>query len=240
MLDFTDQHVIVTGGTRGLGAAFSRAFIARGARVTATYVSGEAKARELAESCGDRLALACFDVADPAAVEQFWGGLDAPVDVLVNNAGIRKDAIVGMTPVEDWRRVLSVNLDGTFYMSKFAVMAMSRRKYGRIINVTSPAAELGMKGAGSYAASKAGQAALARTLAMEVATRKITVNNLEPGFTETDLISEVPAELKDEWRKHVPLGRFATTEEVANACLFLASREASYITGTTLRVAGGL
>jgi 3-oxoacyl-[acyl-carrier protein] reductase len=242
VLDFAGQHVIVTGGTRGLGAAFSRAFLARGAKVIATYASAEAEAAAFAKDAdgGERLTLARFDVADHSAVEKFWAGIHHPVEVLVNNAGIRKDAIVGMTPIEDWRRVLSVNLDGTFHMSKQAVMAMSRRKYGRIINVISPAAEIGMKGAGSYAASKAGQAALARTLAVELASRKITVNCLEPGFVDTELLGDLSEEWKAEQRAKIPLGRFAELEEVASACLFLASREASYITGTTLRVAGGL
>jgi len=241
MLDFTDQHVVVTGGTRGLGAAFTRAFLGRGAYVTATYVSGAEKAAAFAASvASDKLTLSCFDVSDYAAVEKFWGGLTRPVEVLVNNAGIRKDSIVGMMPADDWKKVLSINLDGTFYMSKMAVMAMSRKKYGRIINVTSPAADIGMKGAASYAASKAGQGALARTLAVEVASRKITVNNLEPGYTDTELLADISDEMKSEWKKQIPLGRFATVEEVAHACLFLASREAAYVTGTTLRVAGGL
>lgn len=240
MLDFTDQHVIVTGGTRGLGGAFTRAFVQRGAYVTAIWVSGEDKAAALKNELGDRLTLVQLDVADAPAVDKFWDNLQRPVDVLVNNAGIRKDAIVGLMPYEEWRRVLAVNLDGTYHMTKRAVQAMSRRKYGRIINVTSPAAHRGSLGASNYAASKAGQEALAKSVALEVASRNITVNCLEPGYADTDLIAGVPEEKKADWLKKIPLGRFAKPEEVANACLFLASREAGYVTGSTLKVAGGL
>jgi len=145
-----------------------------------------------------------------------------------------------MLPVEDWERVLDVNLGGSFAMSKHAVRAMSRRRYGRIIMISSPAAQIGMKGAASYAASKAGQAALARTLAVELASRNITVNCIEPGFVDTELLADLSEEAKAEWRARIPLGRFAKPEEIAAACLFLASREASYVTGATLRVSGGL
>ena len=125
-------------------------------------------------------------------------------------------------------------------MSKFGVRAMSRERYGRIINISSPSGRLGIKGQANYAASKAGQVALAKTLAKEVAKRKITVNCVEPGFIETELIDDLPEELVKEYKAMVPLKRFGTPEEVAHAVLFLASREASYITGTSLMVSGGL
>jgi 3-oxoacyl-[acyl-carrier protein] reductase len=242
MLDFSDQHVIVTGGTRGIGRALTQAFLARGAHVTATFSTnpeaGEALRREV--DAGDRLALARFDVSDHEAVKRFFEALGHPLHVLVNNAGIRKDAIVGMMKAEDWKRVLEVNLDGTFYMSKYAVQAMSRPKYGRIVNVTSPSADLGLAGQANYAASKAGQIAFTKTLAREVAKRRITVNCVQPGFVDTELLSDLSAETKKTYEDSVPMGRFATTEEIATAVLYLASKEASYVTGTVLRVAGGL
>jgi 3-oxoacyl-[acyl-carrier protein] reductase len=244
MLDFSGQLVVVTGGTRGIGRVITERFLERGARVAATYVSDGASAFGLREHLppeqAEHLTLARFDVADYASAERFFGSLERPPEVLVNNAGIKKDAIVGMLKPEDWRRVMAVNLDGTYHMSKLAVMAMSRQRYGRIINITSPSAELGFKGQASYAASKAGQVALARVLAKEVATRNITVNCVEPGFVETDLIADLDAAKLEEYKAMVPAGRFGTPVEVANAVLFLASKEASYITGATLRVAGGL
>lgn len=242
MLDFTDQHVIVTGGTRGIGRALSEAFLSRGAQVTATFGSDPAAAERMRAEldAGPRLVFAQFDVADHEAVKRFFEGLTHPVHVLVNNAGIRRDAIVGMMKVEDWKRVMEVNLDGTFYMSKYAVQAMSRPKYGRIVNVTSPSADLGLPGQANYAASKAGQIAFTKTLAREVASRRITVNCVQPGFVETELLSDLSPETKKTYEDSVPLGRFGTPAEIATAVLYLASREASYVTGTVLRVAGGL
>ena len=242
MLDFTDQHVIVTGGTRGIGRALTEAFLSRGAQVTATFTADPeaAERTRAAASAPDRLRLAQFDVSDHDAVKQFYESLPHPVHVLVNNAGIRKDAIVGMMKVEDWKRVLEVNLDGTFYMSKYAVQAMSRPKYGRIVNVSSPSADLGLPGQANYAASKAGQIAFTKSLAREVAKRRITVNCVQPGFVDTELLSDLSEETKKAYEDSVPLGRFGTTAEIASAVLYLASKEASYVTGTVLRVAGGL
>lgn len=242
MLDFSEQSVIVTGGTRGIGRALTTAFLARGGEVVATYIHGHEAAEKLKASVdgGHRLQLACFDVADGAAVEKFFDTLAKPPRVVVNNAGIRKDQIVGMMTEDDWRRVMSVNLDGTFNMCKHAVRAMSRQRYGRIINVTSVSAVLGIKGQANYAAAKAGQTALARTLSKEVASRGITVNCLEPGFVDTEMLDGLPEDTLAQYKKLVPMGRFGTTDEVASAALFLASKEASYVTGTTLRVAGGL
>ena len=242
MLEFDEQLVIVTGGTRGIGKAISSAFLSRGAKVIATYVSGAEAAEKFKSEHpqGEKLSLACFDVSDANAVESFFGNLEAAPQVLINNAGIRRDQIVGMMNLEDWNRVMEINLGGTFLMSKFGVRAMSRERYGRIINISSPSGRLGIKGQANYAASKAGQVALAKTLAKEVAKRKITVNCVEPGFIETELIDDLPEELVKEYKAMVPLKRFGTPEEVAHAVLFLASREASYITATSLMVSGGL
>jgi len=242
MLQFDDQLVIVTGGTRGIGKAISSAFLERGASVIATYVSG-AEAAEKFKSThpqGEKLSLAKFDVSDAQAVEEFFGTLERAPQVIINNAGIRRDQIVGMLSLEDWNRVMEINLGGTFLMSKFGVREMSRQRYGRIINISSPSGRLGIKGQANYAASKAGQVALAKTLAKEVAKRKITVNCVEPGFIETELIEDLPEELVKEYKSMVPLNRFGKPEEVAHAVLFLASKEASYITGTSLMVSGGL
>jgi 3-oxoacyl-[acyl-carrier protein] reductase len=242
MFDFKDQHAIVTGGTRGIGAAISSAFLARGARVTATYVANDAAAEAFRASSPDpeRLDLAKFDVSDYGAVEEFFGALDAPPQIVVANAGIRRDAILGMMPRDDWRRVIEVNLDGTYHVLKFAVMAMSRQRYGRIISIVSPSAEIGFAGQANYAASKAGQVAIARALSKEVAKRNITVNCVSPGFIDTELLADIGDEKKKEFLDLVPLRRFGTGEDVAHAVLFLASKAAGYITGATLDVTGGI
>lgn len=242
MSDFQGQRVIVTGGTRGIGAAITEAFLARGAEVIATYAGNQAAAEAFrTKMAHERLQLAAFDVADSAAVEAFWKGLEGqPVQVVVNNAGIRKDQIVGMMPVEDWRRVISVNLDGNFYMAKQAVLAMSRQRYGRIIQITSPSGELGFAGQANYAASKAGQVGLSRALAKEVAKRNITVNCVSPGFIDTELLADLSEDQKKAFLEMVPMKRFGTGAEVASAVLFLASKEASYVTGAVLEVTGGI
>ena len=242
MFDFKDQRVIVSGGTRGIGAAITQGFLAAGAQVTATYTSNTEAAESFQQSLRDpeQLKLAQFDVSDYDAVEAFFEGLEAAPQVLVNNAGIRKDQIVGMLPAADWKRVLEVNLDGTFYMSKMAVRAMSRQRYGRIISITSPSGELGFPGQANYAASKAGQVAMTRSLAKEVARRKITVNCVSPGFIDTELLADLSEEHKKGFLQMVPMQRFGTVEEVANTVLFLASKQTSYITGSTLHVTGGI
>ncbi|MEM9803358.1 MAG: 3-oxoacyl-ACP reductase FabG [Planctomycetota bacterium] len=241
---FEDQHVIVTGGTRGIGRAVSLAFLREGAVVHATYRGDEAAAEELVEAAGDareRVRLARFDVADHDAVRAFWEGLDdAAVDVLIANSGIRRDSLLATMSPEDWSAVIDTNLTGAYTMSKFAVQNMMRQRYGRIVFTTSPAGRFGFEGQGNYSASKAGQVGLMRSLCKEVAKRKITVNCVSPGFIATDLIDDLPEDLVASYKKSVPARRFGTTDEVAAAVLFLASREASYVTGATLDVTGGL
>ncbi len=244
--DFSGQTVVVTGGTRGIGRAVSEAFLAAGARVLAVYAGNEDAAAEFAaanSAAGERLETRRLDVSDYAAVEAFYRDLETrgfDLDVLVNNAGIRRDAVVGMMAPEDWRRVLAVNLDGVFYMSKFAVHAMMRARYGRIITITSPSGRIGFEGQANYAASKAAEVAFTRSLAREVARRGITANAVSPGFMDTGFIRDLPPEVRKKYRNMVPLRRFGRPEETAACILFLASREAAYVNGAVLEVTGGL
>jgi 3-oxoacyl-[acyl-carrier protein] reductase len=247
MSDFDGQTAVVTGGTRGLGRAIALDLLAHGARVHATYRSDEDAAARLVEAAGaarERLATARFDVADGAAVAAFWERLEvgAPdgVQVLVNNSGIRRDAALALMSEADWRAVLDTNLTGTFLMAKAAVRHMAGRRYGRIVNISSPSARHGFEGQANYAASKAGQIAMTRSLAREVARRNITVNCVSPGFVDTELLADVPEKELEKHRASVPMRRFGKPEEIAWAVIQLASREASYVTGATLEVAGGL
>jgi 3-oxoacyl-[acyl-carrier protein] reductase len=245
--DLSGQIAVVTGGTRGIGAAVSRALLDAGASVRAVYRQDDAAARAFAE--GEplhraRLSTHKLDVADPKAVERFWDETEAAVSggvqMLVNNAGIRRDAIVGLMSAEDWNAVLDTNLSGSFHMAKHAVRSMMRRKYGRIVFVTSPAAEHGFAGQGNYAASKAGQIGLMRALAREVAKKGITANCVSPGFVETEFIADVPEEVKKSHLAMVPLGRYGTPQEIAWAVVAMCAPEATYVNGSVLEVTGGI
>lgn len=246
MQDFSGQNVIVTGATRGIGRAIAEAFLNGGANVFGIYGGNTAAAEVFTADCAElkgHLELFRCDVSNPEQVEEFYTQLEeriSTLDILVNNAGIRRDAVMAMMKTEDWSKVIDINLNGTYLMSKPAVMMMMRKKFGRIINITSPVSHLGFAGQTNYAASKAGQVGLTRSLAKETAKKKITVNCVSPGFIATDFIDDLPAEQLSQYKKMVPMKRFGTPGEVADAVLFLASDRAAYITGSVLEINGGL
>jgi 3-oxoacyl-[acyl-carrier protein] reductase len=246
MTDFTGQKAVVTGATRGIGRAITLALLEGGATVIGVYGGNTAAAERFRADCdrfADRLHLHQCDVSSYQAVEALYEQVEQrfdTIDILVNNAGIRRDGVLAMMPEEDWRRVLDVNLTGGYMMSKFAVQLMLKQRYGRIIFITSPMARLGFAGQANYAASKAGQIGMMKSLSKETARRNITVNCVSPGFIHTDLLSDLPDAQAKEYRNLVPLRRFGTPEEVAAAVLFLAGRSASYITGAVLEVTGGV
>jgi len=244
-MDFTGQNVIVTGATRGIGRAITEAFLAAGATVIGTYGSNDDAARQFRDEidAADRLQLHRCDVADHLAVEVFYRLVEeryGTIDVLVSNAGIRRDAVTAMMRQDDWQRVIDVNLTGSFNMAKQAVLLMLKKKYGRIIFITSPMAHLGFAGQANYSASKAGQIGMMRSLSKETAKRKITVNCVSPGFIDTELLDDLDETMLKEYKKIVPMRRFGSPSEVADAVMFLASDKASYITGSVLDVNGGL
>lgn len=246
MKDFKDQIVIVTGGTRGIGAGISEAFLKAGATVIATYSGNDEAAQSFRSKLGElseRMVLKKFNVQKTSEVEAFFKEFDEKypnLHVLVNNAGIRRDQIVASMSEEDWDQVIDTNLKGTYNMTRFGVLSMMRNRYGRIINMSSVGGKLGLQGQANYAASKAGQIALSLSVSKEVAKRNITINNVCPGFIETELIGDLPEEQVKEYKSQVPMKRFGKVNEVAAAVLFFASKDASYITGATLDVAGGL
>jgi 3-oxoacyl-[acyl-carrier protein] reductase len=245
-MNFENQNIIITGGTRGIGAALSTAFLKAGAHVIATYAGNEERANAFKEDLaelGKNLVLKKFDVSHKEQVNHFWHDVDETYDqihVLVNNAGIRKDNLIAVLDEESWDQVLDINLKGTYLMSQGAVLKMMKSRYGRIINMSSIGGVLGLAGQSNYAASKAGQMALAKTLSKEVGKRGITVNCVLPGFIETELISDLPEAQVKEYKSQIPLKRFGSPEEVANTVLFLASDKSSYITGASIEVSGGL
>ena len=245
--DFQGQTALVTGGTRGIGAAITRSLLNAGAQVVATYggnaVAAQAFAVSLPEEQRGRLETVAFDVSDATQVEKFFTDFDQRhdrLDIAVNCAGIRQDGVVAMLPEEAWRRVLAVNLDGAFHVAKQSVLRMLTHRYGRIVLLTSPMGRIGWMGQANYSASKAGLVAFCKSLAKEVARRGITVNCVSPGFIYTEFIGNLPPEQKQEYAKLVPMRRFGTPEEVADATLYLASRNAAYVTGSVLEISGGL
>ena len=244
--DFKGQTALVAGGTRGIGRAISEAFLKAGAKVVATYLSNDEEAKKFKKANADRanfLDIYQFNVTDYESVENFYKEVEVKYksfQILVISSGIRSDSIVGMMKAEDWNRVIDTNLTGTFNLSKLAVQSMMRQRYGRIITLTSPIGKFGFAGQANYAASKAGQVAFTRSLSKEVASRKITVNCVSPGFIDTDFIGDLPEEQRKAYKDQVPLKRFGTPEDVTYPVLFLASKEADYITGSVLEVTGGL
>lgn len=245
-MEFENRWIVVTGGTRGIGAGIATAFLRKGARVMVTFASNEEGARSFREQNDeyvDQLDIQKFNVGNYTEVEAFYSRLDdsdRQVYALINNAGIRRDRIVGMMSEQDWDDVLNTNLKGCYLMSKFAVQRMSLARIGRIINITSPSGRMGFPGQGNYAAAKAGMVGFTRSLCQEVAKRNITVNCVSPGFINTDLLSDLEDEIVERYKNLVPLKRFGTVEDVASAVLYLASEGASYVTGSVLEVTGGL
>ena len=246
MSSFESQHVIVTGGTRGIGAGIVESFLQKGATVIATYSGNDEAARNFKEknaAFGNKLVLKKFNVSSTQEVEAFFADYEKEfpsLEVLVNNAGIRRDSIIPSMTENDWDAVIDTNLKGTFNMTRSAVLQMMKNRYGRIVNMSSVGGKLGLPGQANYAASKAGQIALSLSVSKEVAKRNITINNICPGFIDTELLKDLPEEQVKEYKGQVPMKRFGKVEEVAYAVLFFASKEASYITGSTLDIAGGL
>ena len=228
------RSVLVTGGNRGIGLAIARAFEAAGDKVAITYRSGEPPEGFLAVKC---------DVTDQAAVDAAFEEIEAaqgPVEVLVANAGITKDTLVLRMSDDEWSSVIDTNLTGSFRVAKRAAKGMLRLRRGRIIFISSVVGLLGSAGQVNYAASKSGLVGMARSLARELGSRGITANVVAPGFIETAMTDELSDELKAKYKEQIPLGRMATTDEVASSVVFLASDGAAYITGAVIPVDGGL
>ncbi len=246
MFNFDNQHVIVSGGTRGIGAGITEQFLKSGATVVVTYSGNDEAANAFKDKnsqFGNKLILKKFNVSNTQEVEAFFTEIEKEIpslEILVNNAGIRRDQIIASLNEGDWDAVIDTNLKGTYNMTRFAVLAMMKNRYGRIINMSSVGGKLGLPGQANYAASKAGQIALSLSASKEVAKRNITINNVCPGFIETELLKDLPEDQIKEYKSQVPMKRFGKVEEVAHAVLFFASKEASYITGATLDIAGGL
>jgi 3-oxoacyl-[acyl-carrier protein] reductase len=244
VVEFAGQVAVVTGASRGIGAAIALELARKGLRVvgTATTEAGAAAVNQALSgfpACAGRV----LDVTNGAATEAFvdtvvqeWGG----IQVLVNNAGITRDALAMRMKDEDWDAVIEANLKGVFRMSRAVVRPMMKQRYGRIINITSVVGASGNAGQVNYAAAKSGVAGMTRALARELGSRKITVNCVAPGFIETDMTAGLAKEQHEALQSQIPLGHLGKPSDIAHAVAYLASPQASYVTGQELHVNGGM
>ena len=237
---------IITGSARGIGRAIAETLARRGCDVVIADInqeSAEATAKEITAATNQKTLAVGVNVSDFASANALVERTLAEfgkVDILVNNAGLTRDKLVMRMEEADWDIVIDVNLKGAFNCSKAVVRSMMKQRYGRIVNISSVSGQAGQTGQANYSASKAGLIGLTKALARELASRQITVNAVAPGFVLTALTQDLSAELKDAIVKATPLGRMGTPEEIAYAVAFLASDDASYITGQVLAVDGGM
>jgi len=245
-MTFSGKNVLITGASRGIGAEIAKVLAKYGLKVWINYKSNAEladKLKEEIEKNGGSAAVIGFDVTDEKAfVEAIKTIIDADGELsyLVNNAGITNDKLAIRMSVEDFKKVIDANLTSTFIGCREALKAMSKKRFGAVVNVASIVAESGNIGQANYVASKGGVIAMTKTFALEGAARNIRFNSVTPGFIKTDMTEKLPEKVKEELLNKIPLKRMAEPVEVANAVAFLLSDEASYITGETLKVNGGM
>jgi 3-oxoacyl-[acyl-carrier protein] reductase len=242
MFDLSGKTALVTGASGGIGAAIAQALHAQGATVTLSGTR-EAMLKDLAAALGERAHIAVCDLGDAEAVVGLTAtaeGLMGGLDILVNNAGLTRDNLALRMKDDEWDTVLRVNLTAGFKLARAALRGMMKKRWGRIVSITSIVGTTGNPGQANYAASKAGVTGMTKALAQEVASRGITVNCLAPGFIETPMTDALSDEQKKKLLDAVPVGRLGSPEDIAAGVVYLASEEAAYITGQTLHINGGM
>jgi 3-oxoacyl-[acyl-carrier protein] reductase len=246
VFDLTGRVAVVTGGSRGIGRGAALALAGRGAQVFLSYIRGKEEAQATVsaiEAAGGQAQADQLEVGDFEGAELFINRVTdrtGRLDILVANAGVSVDSLLLRLKESDWDQTLNVNLKGAIACARAAIRPMLKAKFGRIIFLSSVVAEMGNAGQAAYCASKAGLLGAAKALAREYATRQITVNSVAPGYIETDMTRNLAPEARKTMLGAVPLGRIGSIEDVAAAVVYLASTEASYVTGQTLRVNGGM
>jgi len=245
-MKFTGKNVLVTGSSRGIGAEIAKSLAGFGLKVWVNYRSGEAEAKAVQASiieAGGKAEVIGFDVSDEkafiSAIKQIVA-TDGEISYLVNNAGITKDKLAIRMKADDFMSVIDANLKSTFIGCREALKAMSKKRFGAVVNIASIVGETGNAGQTNYSASKGGTIAMTKSFAMESAPRGIRFNNITPGFIATEMTAVLKDEVKDAFTSKIPLARFGNPSEVAEATAFLLSDHASYITGETLKVNGGM
>jgi 3-oxoacyl-[acyl-carrier protein] reductase len=243
MFDLTGKTALVTGATGGIGGAIARSLHAQGAHVVLSGTRENVLA-DLASELGERTGVAAANLSDSAEVDGLIGKAEAAangqVDIMVANAGITRDGLMLRMKDEDWEQVIRVNLESYFRLSRAALRGMMKRRFGRIIGITSVVGVTGNPGQANYAASKAGMIGFSKALAQEVASRNVTVNCVAPGFIESPMTDELNEQQREAIMGKIPAGRLGSGADVAAACVYLASEEAAYMTGQTLHVNGGM
>lgn len=236
---------LITGATRGIGKGIAEVFAAHGAEVAFTYAGSVDKAKELEKTLGELTKVKAYqsDASDYDAAQKLVEDVIADfgkVDILINNAGITKDNLMMRMSKEDWDKVINVNLDSVFNLTKAVVKPMMKARFGSIINMTSIVGVKGNAGQANYAASKAGVIGFTKSIALELGSRNIRCNAVAPGFIETEMTAALDEKTVQSWRDGIPLKRGGQPEDVANVCVFLASEMSSYVTGQVLNVDGGM
>ncbi len=239
MFDLSGRVALITGATGGIGGAIAHKMREAGATVV---VSGRNVAKLDSEFGEEYIKIPCDLAADGGAVELVMNTIEAAgkIDILINNAGITRDTLLMRMSDEQFDEVINTNLRSCFKMCRAVIMPMMKNRFGRIINMASIIGTIGGPGQANYAASKGGMIAMTKSIAAEVASRGITANAIAPGFIKTPMTDVLPEELKKTYLAQIPAGRFGEPDDIANACVFLASDEASYINGQTLHVNGGM
>lgn len=245
-MSIADKNALVTGGSRGIGRAICLRLASMGAKVFINYVSNSSAAKEtqkMIKDAGGQAEIVAFDVADADACQSAitkiikeFGSLD----ILVNNAGITRDGLMARMKEDAWDAVIDTNLKGSFICSKAAARVMMKKKWGRIVNISSVIGFSGNAGQVNYASAKAGMQGLTKSMAREFATRNITVNSVAPGYIVTDMTKDLPEDIQDKIMSEIPLATLGSPEDVAGAVAYLVSDDGAYVTGQTIHVNGGM
>ena len=241
MINFKNKNILITGASGGIGNELVKKFVSLGGNVLGTGTKTEKL--ELIKKQYPNIKVKKFDIANHSGIEEFIDSVSLELgglDVLINNAGINLDNLSIRMKVEEWKKVIDINLTSTFLLSKYAIKKMLKNRFGRIVNITSVVGHVGNLGQPNYSASKAGIIGMSKSLAIEYAKKNITVNCVSPGFIVSDMTMGIADKVKLYLTSRIPMGKFGTGEDVSNCVAFLSSEQASYVTGETIHVNGGM